>query len=107
MSRMRIGCRRRLQGYIAGIVIEGMPRGALIALFVVCLQTFTSSTVQTALPKVMVIATGGTIAGEQKEPGTLGAYEIRKPVNEIVSLVPEVQKYAHVDTEQFLNIPST
>jgi L-asparaginase type II len=55
----------------------------------------------------MVIATGGTIAGEQREPGTLGGYEIRKSVNEIVGLVPDVKRYAQIETEQFLNIPST
>jgi L-asparaginase len=58
------------------------------------------------LPKVMVIATGGTIAGEQREPGTLGGYEIRKSVNEVVAQVPEVRKYADVETEQFVNLPS-
>jgi L-asparaginase len=55
----------------------------------------------------MVIATGGTIAGEQDEPGTMGGYVIKKTVSEIVSQVPEIKKYADVETEQFLNIPST
>ncbi len=59
-----------------------------------------------ALPKVLILATGGTIAGEQREPGTLGPYEIRKTVNELVDLVPEIQKYAQVETEQFLNVAS-
>jgi L-asparaginase len=67
----------------------------------------TPAPAQSELPKVMVIATGGTIAGEQREPGTMGGYEIRKTVNEIVSLVPDIQKYAQIETEQFLNIPST
>lgn len=61
---------------------------------------------QGELPRVLVIATGGTIAGEQREPGTLGGYDIKKTVNEIVALVPEVKKYAQVETEQFLNVPS-
>lgn len=61
---------------------------------------------QAELPRVLVIATGGTIAGEQREPGTLGAYDIKKSVNEIVAPVPEVRKYAQVETEQFLNVPS-
>jgi L-asparaginase len=59
-----------------------------------------------ALPRVRVVATGGTIAGEQREPGTLGRYEIKKGVNEIVSLIPHVERYAHVETEQFLNVGS-
>ena len=58
------------------------------------------------LPTVRVVATGGTIAGEQQAPGTLGGYEIKKSVNEIVALVPNVQQYAHVETEQFSNVPS-
>ena len=50
------------------------------------------------LPKVRVVATGGTIAGEQQEPGTLGSYRVKKSVNEIVALVPHVQRYAEVET---------
>ncbi len=60
----------------------------------------------TGLPKVRVIGTGGTIAGEQQEPGTLGPYEVKKAVNEIVSTIPTVQRYAQVETEQFLNVRS-
>jgi L-asparaginase type II len=59
-----------------------------------------------ALPKVRVVATGGTIAGEQREPGTLGGYDIKKSVNEIVALIPNVQRYADVETEQFSNVGS-
>jgi len=59
-----------------------------------------------ALPKVRVVATGGTIAGEQRDPGTLGGYEIKKSVNEIVALIPNVQRYAQVETEQFSNVGS-
>jgi L-asparaginase type II len=58
------------------------------------------------LPKVRIVATGGTIAGEQQQPGTLGGYEIKKSVNEIVSLIPNVQRYAQVETEQFSNVAS-
>jgi len=58
------------------------------------------------LPHVLILATGGTIAGEQGEPGTLGGYEIRKPIAEIVAQVPELKKYAQVETEQFSNIAS-
>jgi L-asparaginase len=58
------------------------------------------------LPQVLVLATGGTIAGEQREPGTLGGYEIKKSVSEIVALIPNVQRYAEVETEQFSNVGS-
>lgn len=63
---------------------------------------------QTELPRVLVIATGGTIAGEQGEPGTLGGgYAIRKTIGEVLALVPEVKKYALIETEQFSNISSS
>ena len=58
------------------------------------------------LPRVLIIATGGTIAGEQGEPGTLGGYDIRKPIGEIVGEVPEVKRYARIETVQFANVPS-
>src|SRR5207247_237238 len=58
------------------------------------------------LPRVLIIATGGTIAGEQGEAGTLGGYDIRKPIGEIVAEVPEIRRHAQVETTQFANIPS-
>src|SRR5207247_7646905 len=68
--------------------------------------TFASGQAPQELPRVLVIATGGTIAGEQGEPGTLGGYDIRKPIAEIVAEVPEIRRYAQVETTQFANIPS-
>jgi L-asparaginase len=82
-----------------------LPR-TVLTIFLLPAFGFTALT-QPELPKVLVLATGGTIAGEQREPGTLEGYEIKKSVNELVSQVPEIQKYAQIETEQFLNIPST
>src|SRR5215467_14287537 len=87
-----------------------MPRSRSVYLhaFLACIL-FNASlayAAETDLPHVLVIATGGTIAGEQGEPGTLGGYEIRRPISEIVAQVPEIKRYAQVDTEQFANIPS-
>ena len=60
-----------------------------------------------ALPTVRVIATGGTIAGVQDAPGTLGAYRAgTRSVSEIVQSVPELARFAQVETEQFLNVAS-
>jgi L-asparaginase len=69
----------------------------------VCVRVYAA---QSELPHILVLATGGTIAGEQGEPGTLGGYEIRKPIAEIVAQVPEIKRFAQVETEQFSNIPS-
>src|SRR5215471_4675320 len=80
-------------------------RSVGLALFI-SLASIAHGTSQNDLPHVLVIATGGTIAGEQGEPGTLGGYEIRKPIAEIVAQVPELKRFAQVETEQFANIPS-
>jgi L-asparaginase len=61
-----------------------------------------------ALPTVRVIATGGTIAGVQDAPGTLGAYRSgTRTVSEIVQSVPELARFAEIETEQFSNVAST
>jgi len=77
------------------------------ALGVILLTSQAVAEAQSDLPKILVLATGGTIAGEQPEPGTQGGYDIRKDVGEVVASVPEVWKYARVETEQFTNLPST
>jgi len=66
-----------------------------------------SASAQSDLPRVLVLATGGTIAGEQKDPGTQEGYEIRRPIAEVLASVPEAKKYARIESEQFTNIPST
>jgi L-asparaginase len=80
-----------------------------LLVILVLLHALSAAAAQTEaeLPHILVIATGGTIAGEQGEPGTLAGYEIRKPIAEIVAQVPELKKYAQVETEQFSNIPSS
>jgi len=61
-----------------------------------------------ARPKVLVIATGGTIAGVQSAPGTLGSYRAGTlTAEQIVGSVPELARYARVEVEQFSNVAST
>src|SRR5215475_10674564 len=83
-------------------MLKTLTNLGLLSLFVASAVAQT----QPELPRVMVIATGGTIAGEQGEPGTLGGYDIRKPIGEIVAEVPEIKKYARVESVQFANLPS-
>lgn len=60
------------------------------------------------LPKVLVIATGGTIAGVQQAPGTLGGYRAGTlTAEQIIASVPELARHAGVETEQFSNVAST
>src|SRR5881275_2520110 len=81
-------------------------RRAAFLLLVCSIAAAAAAQDRQVLAKVRVVATRGTIAGEQREPGTLGSYEVKKSVNEIVSLIPHVERYAQVETEQFSNIPS-
>lgn len=58
-------------------------------------------------PKVLLIATGGTIAGVQNAPGTLGAYRAGTlTAEQIIASVPELSRFAQVETEQFSNVAS-
>lgn len=59
------------------------------------------------LPKVLVIATGGTIAGVQSAPGTLGDYRAGTlSAEQIIASVPELNRHARVEAEQFSNVAS-
>jgi L-asparaginase len=59
-----------------------------------------------SLPKVLVIGTGGTISGEQAQPGTLTGYEMKRSANDLVRAVPVIAQYAEVETEEFGRISS-
>lgn len=60
-----------------------------------------------ARPKVLVIATGGTIAGVQDSAGTLGRYRAGTLSAEaIIASVPELARFAEVEAEQFSNVAS-
>jgi L-asparaginase len=61
----------------------------------------------TARPRVLVIATGGTIAGVQDSAGTLGRYRAGTLSAEaIIASVPELARFAEVEAEQFSNVAS-
>lgn len=58
--------------------------------------------------KVLVIATGGTIAGVQQEPGGIGGYRAGTlTAEQIIASVPPLSRYAQVEAEQFSNVAST
>lgn len=60
-----------------------------------------------SLPKVLIIATGGTIAGVQDAPGTLGRYRAGSlTAEQVVASVPELARHARVEAEQFSNVAS-
>ena len=60
-----------------------------------------------ARPLVRVIGTGGTIAGQQDNPGTLGGYHSGAiSADAVVQSVPELATFATVESENFLNVGS-
>jgi L-asparaginase type II len=59
-------------------------------------------------PTVLVIATGGTIAGVQSAPGTMGGYRAGTlTAEQVIASVPELARHARVEAEQFSNVAST
>jgi len=76
---------------------------SLLVLCVVLGQSATAATEN--LPSVMILATGGTIAGAASEPGTeyqSGIFSIQQ----LVGAVPEIAGLANISAEQIANIGS-
>ena len=61
-----------------------------------------------ALPKVLIVATGGTIAGVQNDPDDPAKYRSGSlSAEQIVASVPRLEEYAQVESLQFSNLPSS
>lgn len=98
--------RRRFALATLGLALLGvLPRPAAAQQAAAATAT---AAVGAAKPKVLIIATGGTIAGAQQAPGTLGAYRAGSlSAEQIVASVPELTRFAEIETEQFSNVAST
>jgi len=60
------------------------------------------------LPKVLVIATGGTIAGVQEDPTDPDLYRAGSlSAEQILASVPELKRHARIESEQFSNLASS
>lgn len=77
-------------------------------LFVACLSTLTMGVVQAQnKPRVVVLATGGTIAGAGASVANSATYQAAKvPVDKLIAGVPELRDIAEVRGEQVLQIAS-
>lgn len=84
-------------------------RRAAIALLAALLPaSIVAQQAATPRPKVLIIATGGTIAGVQDAPGTLGGYRAGTlTAEQVVASVPELSRFAELEAEQFSNVAST
>ena len=61
---------------------------------------------QAKLPRIHVLATGGTIAGAQANPGDYGYKSGAYDVNTLISAVPNLDQLAQISGEQVANIGS-
>jgi L-asparaginase len=57
-------------------------------------------------PHVVILATGGTIAGAQAKPGEYGYQSGTFNVNDLIKAVPDLNKLANITGEQVANIGS-
>src|SRR4051812_35754190 len=57
-------------------------------------------------PNVVILATGGTIAGAQPKPGDYGYKSGEFKVEDLINAVPGAEKFANIKGEQVVNIGS-
>ncbi|GAB5413155.1 MAG: asparaginase AnsZ [Congregibacter sp.] len=66
------------------------------------------ATAATSLPKVLIVATGGTISGVQDDPNDPTVYRAGTlTAEQIIDSVPQLADFAEVEVLQFSNMPST
>jgi L-asparaginase len=78
----------------------------LTLLVIVVLLTAGIFEARAAKPKIMILATGGTIAGAQAKPGDAGYTAGTFSVANLIAAVPQLQELAEVSGEQIANIGS-
>jgi L-asparaginase len=80
---------------------------AVAAIGFASLAAAQAQTAQKLLPNVVVLATGGTIAGKGASSTALSEYKGGTILGEeLVSAVPEIKQYANVRVEQVINVGS-
>jgi len=85
----------------------GVVLGFFACLFTGGLEGFPEA-IASELPLVVVLSTGGTIAGRGGSSTSLTEYKAGEILgSELVDAVPEIKKYASVRVEQIVNIGST
>ena len=78
---------------------------ALLAITLLAISAFASS--ETRLPHIVILATGGTIAGSAASNTQTTGYKAGAiGVQTLINAVPEMSKVARVDGEQVANIGS-
>lgn len=92
---------------------QSLGAGLWVALALLCASPMPASAQNPAaapveLPLVVVLSTGGTIAGRGGSSTSLTEYKAGSILgSELVEAVPEIKQYAQVRVEQIINIGST
>jgi L-asparaginase len=76
------------------------------ALVVICAVAMACANVALAKPKVVIVATGGTIAGAQADTKAAGYKAGSFDVNNLIDAVPQMRDLADITGEQLVNIGS-
>ncbi len=80
-------------------------KNIFLALFMACLLHLNGNAQK--LPKVIILATGGTIAGKGNSPDR-AAYESGKiPIQDLLIAIPSINKLVEVKGEQIANVTSS
>lgn len=80
----------------------------IVGLCTFVLFTFLSSTaaISSELPHIVLLATGGTIAGAGRSAGEAGYKPSALPVEKLVTAVPEIASFARLSGEQISQVDS-
>src|SRR4029077_142025 len=81
-----------------------MKKSVLFFLTVACSMTLVAQ--NTGLPRVKILATGGTIAGAGNAADRAGYKAGALPIDELLSAVPQIHKIANVTGEQIASVGS-
>ncbi len=69
--------------------------------------SFTLSATSQSLPRVIILSTGGTIAGQQPNTDQAGYLSGKIPIEELLKNIPSITQKATVQGEQIAAIPSS
>jgi L-asparaginase len=93
-------------------MVRSCSPGAVLSLVFLLIVSFSDRSVRAQatgegdLPRIVVLATGGTIASRADSPTQVSGYSIGFTGQDLLAMIPGVERVARVEVEQFSNISS-
>ncbi len=93
-------------------MVRSCSPGAVLSLVFLLIVSFSDRSVRAQatgegdLPHIVVLATGGTIASRADSPTQVSGYSIGFTGQDLLAMIPGVERVARVEVEQFSNISS-